>query len=559
MAAPVLTAVRPGAAVARVLARLVDPQTIGDRRWKGSCPVHGVSCTLDIRQARDGRAQLSCGASAKIGDLLDALGLTLDDIGPPTKLAPGTLERIDHEVARATRELVAAALDAPDEIVPGLAARGFRDDVIPDPLERALLAAIRQLWDTVGTVDLPMLADAVARTGVATRQEAWDAITTHIGLAIGVNAIGARCQLLEDVATRRRLWATLGAMRNLALDSDLTPLEFITEARQLVDDAALQLQATQQADAPTLRELLADPENLADPVAVVPRLAWRGHATLLSGPEKAGKSSYLGAAAAAVSNGDAFLDEPIPAGDVLWFALDEPKKHAIRRLVRHGANEDRVRVIERLPQGHADLVRLLTRYRPALTIIDTLGTYVSPQVESMNDRSQMLRALTPLMHLVRDTDTALVLVHHDKKTGGYSDSQAIGGAVDVILQWTDPETAGDRGRRDVKAKGRVDVYDHSVRLDGTQYVPVDRREMTMDALLLEYIQHHPLCSTNEVESKVPGNAQRKRDELWKLAERGAITDENRYATKSMAWRLVRPGETPPPLPGARVYGRGGAR
>jgi hypothetical protein len=546
---------RPSASVERVLARLVDPQSEGLHRWRGACPVHGAGCTFTIRQARDGSARLECTARGRFGEFLEALQLTRDEVGPPVTLTAETRDAIARETAKIERELVAAALDRPEDVLQQLAARGFDPAVLPTPVLRAILGELLRFHREDLGADTLLLADAVATTGVCDASTA----KTEIGLLIArgyeVAEIDTRVRYLEDAHTRRVLAGRLERARNLALDSQLAPLEMLDAARDEIDEAALRLGATVQAEAPTLRELLADPAMLVEPVVVVPRLAWKGRATLLSGPEKAGKSSYLGAAAAAVSRGDAFLDEGVTRGLVLWFALDEPKPDTVQRLVRHEADLDHVRICDRIPQGHADVGRLVTQLRPTLTIIDTLGTYAAPMVESMNDRSQMLRALTPLMHLVRDSDTALVLVHHDKKAGGYSDSQAIGGAVDVIQQWTDPKAAGDRTRRDVAVQGRVRLYDYAVRLDGLGYLPVDRREITLDAKILEYLNAHPLASTNAVETAVGGTNQKVRDELRKLWERGAILDEHGGGTKHKAWRLVRPGEAPQAVPGARVYHR----
>src|SRR6185437_3394504 len=57
-----------------------------------------------------------------------------------------------------------------------------------------------------------------------------------------------------------------------------------------------------------LPEILADPELLKVPPVVMPRLAWRGRVSLLAAREKSGKTTLVGAGAAAHSAGQVFLD-----------------------------------------------------------------------------------------------------------------------------------------------------------------------------------------------------------------------------------------------------------
>jgi len=60
----------------------------------------------------------------------------------------------------------------------------------------------------------------------------------------------------------------------------------------------------------SLAEILADPDVIRPPVALVPRMAWTGRVTLLAAREKIGKSTLAGAAVAALSSGVRFMGEP---------------------------------------------------------------------------------------------------------------------------------------------------------------------------------------------------------------------------------------------------------
>lgn len=62
-----------------------------------------------------------------------------------------------------------------------------------------------------------------------------------------------------------------------------------------------------------LAELLNDPELLRPPPAIIANVAYAGRLTLFAAREKAGKSTFIGAAAAAVSRGGPFLGVPTVA------------------------------------------------------------------------------------------------------------------------------------------------------------------------------------------------------------------------------------------------------
>lgn len=560
-ALPIRGSSRTSAAVDRVLARLVDPQAIGDKRWKGTCPLHGAGCALDIRLARDGSARLSCARQAAIGELLDALQLTLEDVGPPMRLSPERLARLDAQTAKLERELVAAALDKPETVLPALAARGFDPAVLPSPVLRAILAVMQEAWARGGGLDVLLLADEVARRGVCDASTAKTEVGLLLATGVEVEAIDERCHRLEDAAARRTLAERLAATRALTLDSELAPLDLVTEARAILEETAQRLQVTVAAEAPTMAELLADPKALADDVVVVPRLAWQGRATLLSGREKEGKSSYLGAAVAAVSRGRDFCGVPVPAGDVLWIGIDEPRRDVLRRLAHHEADGHRVRIVEQLPQGVEGLRRLLAQHRPALTIVDSLTGYAHGLVESMNDRAQMSRVLFPLIHAARAVDTALVLVHHDKKAGdGYSDSQTIGATVDVILQWKDPKVAGDLTRREVEARGRIAVPHYAVRLDAVgAYVAVDTADVPIDVRILSLLEAQPLLSFRQLADAIGGRAANVQEAVRRLVAFGKVIDANGGGTKKAAYRLTTHEEAAQGPDAVRTYRRRSAQ
>ena len=90
---------------------------------------------------------------------------------------------------------------------------------------------------------------------------------------------------------------------------------------------------------PTGWRLLSDVDSLEGdgPPVVVRSLAWRGRVTLLHAREKAGKSTLMGAAAAAVTRAAAFLEAPTCAGPVVWFGEEHPSD-AKTRMEHWGAD-----------------------------------------------------------------------------------------------------------------------------------------------------------------------------------------------------------------------------
>ena len=101
--------------------------------------------------------------------------------------------------------------------------------------------------------------------------------------------------------------------------------------------------------------------------------------TLFHAREKAGKSTFLSAAVAAVTQGRAFLGVPLAAGDVLWVG-EEAAADVKGRLTRDGADLDRVLFI-RSPspdqQEEGSLPQLVDRFRPRWLVIDTWTHYLT--------------------------------------------------------------------------------------------------------------------------------------------------------------------------------------
>lgn len=222
---------------------------------------------------------------------------------------------------------------------------------------------------------------------------------------------------------------------------------------------------------------LSDPNVKATPVAgpvvVAPILAHVGRVTLVHAPPKAGKSTLLSAAVAAVTRGSRFLGGRLTAGDVLWIGEELPGD-VKRRLTRYGADLHRVLFI-RSPSPDRDndlsLPNLLARFRPRWVIIDTWTHYVNVRRLGINARVvEQALLLGDIVELARQYGTGFTISHHDRKStsgdslGAFLGPTAIGALVDMLVSLTFGPTP--RARRLI-SHGRWQQKDVTVELSPT--------------------------------------------------------------------------------------------
>ena len=123
-----------------------------------------------------------------------------------------------------------------------------------------------------------------------------------------------------------------------------------------------------------------------------------------------------------------------------------------------------------------------------------------------------------LARLARDTNAAVILAHHARKSdGAYRDSSAIGAGVDGIFEMS---TDGkDEAVRNVKARARWPVDNYSVRLVGSSY-ELSSGQLSLDARVLQAIGESPGCSQRDIRRAVSGAPK-----AVAAAIRGLITSE----------------------------------
>ena len=182
------------------------------------------------------------------------------------------------------------------------------------------------------------------------------------------------------------------------------------------------------------------------PKFVIPSLVPEG-VTLLSGTPKIGKSWMLLNMGVGVATGGFVLDQVCVKGPVLYLALEDNPRRLQQRLLMMMPEESFPPDLHfscewnRFPVGLRDLEKIISEFD--LVMIDTLEMIRPPR--RSNPYEDDYRALAGLRDLARSLRTAVVVVHHNRKTetslGGedidpierVSGTMGLTGCVDTIL------------------------------------------------------------------------------------------------------------------------------
>lgn len=201
----------------------------------------------------------------------------------------------------------------------------------------------------------------------------------------------------------------------------------------------------------TLGELLRSPELLVEPAPAIPMLAWPGLKTLLAAREKAGKSTFALAGAAAATRGGEFLGQPTEPQRVLWLT-EESLQIAVQRAEAMQADHDRLIIVPMGLNPRDQLQQAVERWSPQIVVVDTLYRFAG--VEDENDAVAWMPILLQFDEITRAGIALLILAHANKtEKGGYRGSSAIGGFVDAILEMKNP-SEGDTTRK-YAGRGRL--------------------------------------------------------------------------------------------------------
>ena len=313
--------------------------------------------------------------------------------------------------------------------------------------------------------------------------------------------------IVKRHAARRRLIVACDVTIKKALVADEDADALGEQLRGRLDQIGVVGEVRSGLEIRSLASILEDPEALQPPTVVAPLLAWAGRVTLLAAREKGGKSTLATGAASAVSSGASWLHAMALSGSVLWFGLEEHTSDLVARLHRFGADPERVFVVDALRTTGDPLTAMraaVEKLRPTLVVIDTLAALVEhvsgrPDPGSSTAWVPIMSALT---RIARDTNAAILLLHHARKSDGrYRDSSAIGAGVDAIIEMSGESGNSNARRLRVQARWRVD--DYSIRLVEHRY-ELTSRNMALEARVLQHVSGHPGCSMRALRKAVGG-------------------------------------------------------
>jgi len=329
-------------------------------------------------------------------------------------------------------------------------------------------------------------------------------------------------QLVDAVPTAANLEAharrvrELRAMRDLqgvARDAIRATIEAGPgEAARVVDEARTALDRVSvpgslgDVDLVNMADWLEDPDALAPPEPVARGMAYRRHVTLFYAAPKAGKTTVAVALGSAVSAGTRWMGEPTLEGPVLYLAAEGDRSQILRRHHEFGARAENVDVVVPGADPVAELRTLVDARDYRLVVIDTLGKWMAPLDVDRWKQSEVDTVLTPLERIVRDSDAALVAVHHANAEGKPIDSTGFAAWADALRKVEDGQSNRERV---VTGRARFDVPDLRFRLqedaDGSRLVPVDPKRETEEKVL-DLLEENPGASKRAIREGVDARA-----------------------------------------------------
>jgi len=188
-----------------------------------------------------------------------------------------------------------------------------------------------------------------------------------------------------------------------------------------------------------LGTLLSEPDERVE--WVVEDRIRTGSVNMLSGKPKAGKSTLVRDLALQVAVGGQWLAWQCSKGQVWYLAFEDKRSEVKRHFQSMGASAD-TEVKFFFDQAYdaliAELRQLAATEKPALIIVDTLQRLV--RAKDLNDYAEVTTRLTPLLTLARETNAAVLLVHHAGKgersgIDASLGSTALTGSVDNVFHF----------------------------------------------------------------------------------------------------------------------------
>lgn len=201
----------------------------------------------------------------------------------------------------------------------------------------------------------------------------------------------------------------------------------------------------------------------------IPGYVAEGAITGVDGKPKAGKTTFVLHACRKVLDGEEFMGMPTSATGVVY--LTEQSAATFREgLVRAGLRdrEDFAVLLWRDTVGVnwqrvvREAVEECVRRGAKLLVVDTLPQYAGLQGDAENSAGAALAAVQPLQEAAAVHDLAIIVVRHERKSGGQvgdsgRGSSAFAGAVDVIVSIRRAEGNSRAELRELHAVSRFDA------------------------------------------------------------------------------------------------------
>lgn len=174
----------------------------------------------------------------------------------------------------------------------------------------------------------------------------------------------------------------------------------------------------------SLDEIFSLPDTALD--WVLPGFLPQGELVLAAGQPKTGKSLLaVYEVALAVASGGKFLNVPVKQGKVLIYQLEESPPTIKRRMWRRGGFEEirKAGLVDVITSGsllELDKIEAqIKEFQPLVVIIDSLRNALADS-EANPGSSEYARPVRRLQKLLIKLNTAGILIHHEKKSDGYS-------------------------------------------------------------------------------------------------------------------------------------------
>lgn len=211
----------------------------------------------------------------------------------------------------------------------------------------------------------------------------------------------------------------------------------------------------------------------------------QGGLILFCAPPKAGKSTLAYHLAGAVSNGRPFLGQTSTKSPVLILAVEERRQDAANRARALGLGGD---VYVHTGPLRADAIPAIAAFvvekRIGLIIVDTLPRFWL--LDNENDASAVNLAMAGILALARDTNAAVLLLYHLRKSPGGGDGEEIRGSGDIFAQVDVALIMRRRkeqsNQRTIKSFSRYDATPEEivVALEDGEYVSLGDSEVVKD-------------------------------------------------------------------------------